>query len=155
MEKIKIYIIFILALFFNISIIFSATITAIGSGDWTTAGIWDTGTIPTSADDVVIPNTRVVTITASRTLGDLTIDNGGQLQLASNVTATFYKVGNVNFVVNGTVTTTSGVGILKSSTNLIMSGTTGNITASVKLYVPNYIYFDNNCDITIRNYIFD
>ncbi|HRQ29359.1 MAG TPA: fibronectin type III domain-containing protein, partial [Saprospiraceae bacterium] len=77
------------------------TITAIASGNWSAGSTWDTGSQPTSIDNAVIPSGFTVTVDAStNTCYNLTIDNGGTLNVASG---TSYKVTvNNNLTNNGT-----------------------------------------------------
>jgi len=72
---------------------YAGTVTAIATGNWSATGTWDTGVVPTSSDDVVIPNTFTVTIdaVAAAACSTLTVQNGGIVSLNN----TLY-VSNIN-----------------------------------------------------------
>ena len=68
---------------------FSATVTSIQTGNWSDGAIWDSGTVPTSSDDVVIDVGHIVTIDASQDCHKITINatdasNYGELKIISN-----------------------------------------------------------------------
>ena len=63
-----------------------ATINSAQAGDWNTASTWDSGTVPTLADSVVIKH--AVTIKANASASSITIDTGGSLAPASDWTMT-------------------------------------------------------------------
>ena len=55
-----------------------------GDGKWLTAGNWDTGSVPASTDEVIIPaNSGTIEYVAS---SDFTIASGGSVTLGENVT---------------------------------------------------------------------
>ena len=95
-----------------------ATWTGAVSGDWNTAGNWSSGSVPTSANDVVIPAlTPAVTVSGACAAKSLLVD--GQLGLGSS-----------NCQVQGDVTA-----------NGIISGTTGQVqvqaTGQIRGNFPN------------------
>lgn len=57
----------------------ATTITSVQAGDWNTAATWDSGTVPTSGDDVVINHD--VTIAANISARYVTIETGGSLHV--------------------------------------------------------------------------
>ncbi|RKD91798.1 G8 domain-containing protein [Mangrovibacterium diazotrophicum] len=57
-----------------------------GSMDWNTASTWDSGVVPTSADDVIIPSGSTITINGSAVCQNITIEAGGTLVMASGAT---------------------------------------------------------------------
>ena len=60
------------------------TITSAQDGDWNTAGTWDTATVPTDADSVVINHN--VTISTDASASDITIQTTGSLTTPDNWT---------------------------------------------------------------------
>jgi hypothetical protein len=61
----------------------AAVNTLLNSGTWETPANWSTGSIPTDADDVIIPGDIVVTINSSAICGSLTF---GDMGAASSIT---------------------------------------------------------------------
>lgn len=53
----------------------AATITTLFGGSWEVGGIWDSGTAPTSADDVIISSGNNVTLTSDVTVASLTVNS--------------------------------------------------------------------------------
>ena len=63
------------------------------SGDWHTAGTWDCGRVPTSADGVVVRNGHVVTVsTAAANALSLQLRDGGRLDLAAGRNLNVYQL---------------------------------------------------------------
>lgn len=56
---------------------FAATTTLLNSGAWELPGNWSTGSVPNSADDVIIPGNVTVTISSAAVCGSLSIGDGG------------------------------------------------------------------------------
>jgi hypothetical protein len=107
---------------------------AVASGNWSTGSTWNTGTVPTAADDVYADG-KFVTIDQSITVTSL--NNG----LRSGGTAGgYFQVNNSGY----TVTATSL--IVGTSANLFYSNTTGTLTINANL--PTWIY--NAIAITIN-----
>jgi hypothetical protein len=61
----------------------AAVNTLLNSGTWETPANWSTGSIPTDADDVIIPGDIVVTINSAAICGSLTF---GDMGAASSIT---------------------------------------------------------------------
>lgn len=59
----------------------AATNTMLNSGAWETPANWSRGSVPTNADDVVIPGDIAVTINSAAECGSLTIGDGGAASL--------------------------------------------------------------------------
>ncbi len=86
-----------------------ALITSITSGNWSDPNIWDTGTVPTAGDDVVIGAGTVVTIDTS--IGDIGSDSGsndairieGELRWNGDVDCTITCWGHFHQVSGGIV----------------------------------------------------
>ncbi|MFB3386397.1 LamG-like jellyroll fold domain-containing protein [Flavobacterium sp. LAR06] len=79
-----------------------------GDGLWSTASNWSTNSVPTSSQDVIIPNgsssnLRTVNINSSATCKSLTINSGGNLNTIS-------IVGSNSLVILGAVTIGAGTG---------------------------------------------
>jgi len=89
----------------------SITFTGFSTGNWGAAGNWSTSTVPTSSDDVIIPNGKIVNLNSTTAFAlSLTIDAGGTLQIANgkslNVTNALTN--------NGTLTMTSDASLSPS-----------------------------------------
>lgn len=83
------------------------TYISVQSGNWGTGSTWNTGTVPTSTDNVIINNTHTVTINANAACHNLTIGQGtsGILRIGTGTAArTFTVEGNVTILANGTFT---------------------------------------------------
>jgi hypothetical protein len=85
------------------------TFISVQSGNWGTGTTWNTGTVPTASDNVIVNNNHTVTINQNAACHNLTVGQGtsGILRIGNNNTArTFTVGGNVNvnagaqFVVN-------------------------------------------------------
>ena len=57
-----------------------------GTNAWSTAGAWSLGHVPLDSEDVIIPDTAYITTAGTPTSKSITIDSGGALFLAPNVT---------------------------------------------------------------------
>jgi hypothetical protein len=82
----------------------SATITYDGptGGDWNTAANWSTGTLPTLADDVIIPTAKQVRVTSAISSTDalarsLSVQGTGQVVIIDNT----LRVGSGGSVAGG------------------------------------------------------
>lgn len=70
-----------------------ATITSAQSGDWNTGATWDSGTVPTAEDDVIVAH--AVTVGADFTADTISINSAGSLSVsdawtqATAITGTF------------------------------------------------------------------
>ncbi|MEL6850725.1 MAG: hypothetical protein AAFP92_19560, partial [Bacteroidota bacterium] len=94
---------------------FSATITSVSSGNWNTAATWDSGTVPTSADDVIIDEGHTISSAPSMNFLTLTISgdvNGGGNGVlnhnggAFNGTGSFTNDGLINITASMTLSGT-------------------------------------------------
>ncbi len=166
MKKTKrlIYLSIFLAIVFTIvgnSAWASTTFTAINSGNWSDATIWDKGSVPTSVDDVDI-SSCTVTIDGDYTIDDLTIGSGGVLQPKTT--------GTYTLTITGNITCTSATPNINGSNSngklniIIDNSTTKTITAGVAYSIEFYnltltegssITIDNSCklegDLTVNN----
>ncbi len=64
--------------------VFSATITSVGSGDWSNSATWDAG-VPNIGDDVIISNGHTVTLNQDASILSLIVN--GNIILGNNATA--------------------------------------------------------------------
>ena len=102
----------LITLFIGVSSAFAATVTSVATGNWNTGTTWDSGTPPTSADDVVIAAGHTVTFDAgSAAVLSLSVNatgtfdmNGGTLTLTNGVTIN----GNIDDNAGGSVITLGG-----------------------------------------------
>jgi PKD domain/Fibronectin type III domain len=83
------------------------TFISVQSGNWSTGSTWNTGTVPTATDNVIINNTHTVTINANAACHNLTIGQGtsGILRIGTGAAArTFTVEGNVTILANAIFT---------------------------------------------------
>lgn len=135
---------------------FSITTTWTGSSNvwWNTAGNWSNG-VPTSSDDVIIPDVSGASGNFPKFTGtgsnincrNLTINSGATLTLSSTNSKALYVYGDI--VVNGTIDGTYATLVLYSGTNGI-SGTPTDVS-SVFLYARNGSTFTLNSNWSINN----
>lgn len=103
------------------------TFTSVQSGNWLTGSTWNTGTVPTASDNVIINNAHTVTINQNATCHNLTVGQGtsGILRIGSNNTSrTFTVTGNITVMAGGQFVANTG-----SNTTHILS-CVGSITNS-------------------------
>jgi hypothetical protein len=79
-----------------------------GSGDFNNTSTWAAGSVPGSGEGVTILNTHTITLTANQTVGSITINSGGELDIDS-YTLTLDEVDG-GFYVNAGGTFTKGTG---------------------------------------------
>lgn len=95
----------------------AATITSTSTGGtWSSTTTWVGGVVPTTTDTAIIASGATVTLTAARTVINVTINAGGTLNIGSVNALTVTG----NFVNNGTFSATTG--------RLYLTGTTGSFT---------------------------
>jgi hypothetical protein len=100
--------------------IWSATITAVGSGNWTNNAVWSCNCQPTNSDDIVIPSGRTITANSPIILffgPVITITVAGTLSL-QNTSLQLDASDVVNIVSGGKIMGTGALG------GLIFSGVT-------------------------------
>ena len=129
-------ILFISFLFFQTSFAVVTTWSGATNAWWNTAGNWDNG-VPTSSDDIVIPdvsgasgNFPAFSGSSNISCRDLTIDSGASLTLNGSSSAALNVYGDI--VVNGTITGTFNMLRLYGGTGAI-SGTPTDVSG-VELY---------------------
>lgn len=112
----------------------AATITSTTTGGvWSTTSTWVGGVVPSTTDTAIIATGATVTLSATRTVINVTINAGGTLNIGSVNALTVTG----NFVNNGTFIGTTG--------RLILNSTTGNFTnAGTFTFGSGRIYFYGN-----------
>lgn len=116
MKNILLILLFLLLI---VSRFFAATRTSAQSGDWSSASTWDCNCIPATTDDAVILATHTVTLGASATINNLTINNNGTL---SHGTSNRVMTITGNYILNGAEI--GGNAIAKT----VLSGVSKNIS---------------------------
>jgi hypothetical protein len=114
-----------------------ALVYATKNGDWSDTTVWNTGSLPTSAD-VVRPNNFTVTIDVSVTVTEIRNDAGGG------------AVANGGFVVNDgiSVTATNGFFLAGTTTLLTYNGTTSIIlNGQLNSIIGSSVFCLNNTNI--------
>jgi hypothetical protein len=125
-----------------------ADVRAVANGNWNTGATWNTGTVPTAADDVY-SNTFTVNVDVSFTV----------LTLRSTAGTGITAGGSFNFNTAGvTGTVTSSSPLVPGATNLIqVTATTGTVTISLggnvtafALSSTNLILHTGNCNFNLN-----
>ena len=100
----------------------NATVTLLVDGNWSLGANWSSGSVPTSGDDVIIPNGLTLFLNITNAVANsLTVDNGGVMQISTGQALTVTN----GFVNNGTFTIKSNV---SSSGSFITGTSSGSIT---------------------------
>ncbi|PIV17720.1 MAG: hypothetical protein COS42_03385, partial [Flavobacteriales bacterium CG03_land_8_20_14_0_80_35_15] len=100
----------------------NATVTLLVDGNWSLGANWSGGSVPTSGDDVIIPNGLTLFLNITNAVANsLTVDNGGVMQISTGQALTVTN----GFVNNGTFTIKSNV---SSSGSFITGTSSGSIT---------------------------
>jgi hypothetical protein len=128
-----------------------ANVYAITNGNWSAGATWNTGVIPTSADDV-FTNNFTVNMDVNATV----------ISLRNTASAPIVAGGSFNFNTAGvTVSATSTSASLSAgATNLItVTATTGTVTLSlgsaVTSNVANLINYTGNCNLNLNGISFN
>jgi len=125
-----------------------ADVRAVANGNWNTGATWNTGTVPTAADDVY-SNTFTVNVDVSFTV--LTLRNTAGTGITAGGSFNFNTAG-----VTGTVTSSSP--LVPGATNLIqVTATTGTVTLSLGGNVETrannndvLINYSGNCNLILN-----
>lgn len=102
------------------------TFISVQSGNWNTGSTWNTGTVPTLTDNVIVNNGHTVTINANASCHNLTVGQGtsGILRIGTNTTARTLTVeGNITIMSGGTFTVNTASNAIHS---LICTGNISN-----------------------------
>lgn len=117
-------------------------ITSIATGNWGDVGTWNTGTIPTASDNVIIANTHVVTAangTPPYEANNLTINSGGTFTNNAgntlNLSGAISNAGTVNNT-SGTITVASTLANTGTGT-FTNNGGTMTLTAASTTGITN------------------
>lgn len=125
-----------------------ANVWAIKSGDWSDTTVWNTGALPTSADDVYANNFNVnvnqnITVNSIRCTGITGVNTGGTFvfntaNVIANISDNFYYGGTgTSFIL---ITATSGNVIINAPTAIITKPTKDNLS---------FFNYSGNCNLTI------
>lgn len=111
------------------------TFTSVTSGNWGNASTWNTGTVPTVSDNVIIASAHMVTINTNAVCHNLTVGQGG---------AAVLQIGNNNFARSLTV---DGAITVNPNATLRVN-TLSNTTHTMNCYgnITNYGTFDMQPD---------
>jgi fibronectin-binding autotransporter adhesin len=115
--QVKLFILVIVAIIFSSARLVAATIYSAGSGNWNSTSTWVGGTVPGTSDDAIITDEHSVTVTDTRTVSSITIENssdaiptilivnsGITLTISNNLNISSYvDAATVRFDNNGTV----------------------------------------------------
>ena len=124
-----------------------ADVRAVANGNWNTGATWNTGTVPTAADDVY-SNTFTVNVDVSFTV----------LTLRSTAGTGITAGGSFNFNTAGvTGTVTSSSPLVPGATNMVqVTATTGTVTislggnVSIGITSSNLINITGNCNVVLN-----
>ncbi|MDH5381912.1 MAG: T9SS type A sorting domain-containing protein [Cyclobacteriaceae bacterium] len=159
--------IYIVALLLVPLVIYAATRTVTGSGNWSNTGIWQGGTLPISTDDVSMNNSTSATILNGEsftvnnlTAGNsavLTIDAGGSLTINGNLTTNNNTVINVDgdLTINGNVTINNNLVLNVTGTLTIigsvsvLNGAGLTVTSTGAVSIGGAFTGGNNTDIAV------
>lgn len=103
--------IFLLLLFLSFKGTSATFYSRVATGNWTTVGTWSitacgggsSGTIPGAGDDVIICNGHTITLDASRSITNVTINAGGQLTISGTGSGGYDLTLSGNLTVEGTL----------------------------------------------------
>jgi hypothetical protein len=95
----------------------SATITSQNSGNWNTGSTWDTGNVPTNADNVIIAAGHTINVLNSNGVAEtITVNSSGKLRIYQTLTVDNTAVNN------GTMNVNTGGSFVLSAGNFTNSG---------------------------------
>jgi hypothetical protein len=134
----------------NSSNIIGATITSINTGNWGDTSTWDTGTVPTASNPVIIASGHNVTLAGTApspySAGNLTVNGtltanantltiglagGGNRPLTFATTGAFVLGGSATVNVNGNVIFNGSSTLAMTGGSLNIDGNTGTASSSV------------------------
>ena len=96
------------------------TWTGNSSAAWASTSNWSSGSVPTSGDDILIPNTSTSPVISTSVSGvDLTIESGGELSVSGGGSLTLSGdvdiTGTLSYTSSGSVTLTKSGGVLSGT----------------------------------------
>lgn len=125
----------LLSSLFMINLVYGATITWVGGtgsgsdrNDWSLSGNWSTNSVPTSNDDVILPNVSrdpIISSSQSFTVKSLTINTNGALTLSGSLSVL------EDVSVSGTLTNNGSLIVNGAYTGKLTQNST---TCSLKIY---------------------
>jgi hypothetical protein len=106
--------------------------TSLSSGDWNVGTNWSCGHQPTSADGAITVATgHTMTVTAAVTVDQVTVNSGGEIDIATGVIFSLNHSVNPDLLINGTVSVTGTLTQQTSSTgSSVEVGGTGTLTVN-------------------------
>lgn len=123
-----------------------ANVWAIKNGDWSDTTVWNTGSLPSSADDVYANNFNVnvnqnITVNSLRNTANTGITAGGTFTfntggVTANINDNLYN-GSINFII---ITASTGNVIINAISSIIQQATINNSI---------FINYTGNCDFSI------
>lgn len=131
MKYIKSYIFYLIICLAITEKAFTAVVTSIASGTFSTTTTWDCTCNPANTDTIIILNGDTVTIAANRVMGKLTINSGGVLLQSS----TFASRIDGDYTNNGLHSTAGGNIILNGVNSIIDGSGTITVGGSARLQV--------------------
>ena len=132
------------------------SVSAGSDGDWNTPETWTNLTVPTIADDVVIPVGKTVTINVADAVcnsvlveGILTSTIGSHtMTVATDVrTDDMFRIGANTLIINGA---TSGDGVIHAASGTVVyGGTAAQTISNIDANIMNNLIIDNKVGVTL------
>ena len=124
----------------------AATITSTQSGNWNSGSTWDSGSVPTNADDVIIATTHTVNVINSTGVAEsITVNSGGKLRIYKTLT-----VDNTSANA-GTLSINEADGVLILSAGNFTNSGTLQIAKSRQMTMANSTTLTNSGSIEITS----
>jgi hypothetical protein len=112
-------------------------ISSIATGDWGNTSTWNSNTVPTSSDNVIIANTHTVTTaggTPPYSANNVTVNAGGTLTSNANtLTLGSTGGGNKTLTVSGTLNIGGGTIIVNGNVNIAATGTINQTSGDLSI----------------------
>lgn len=143
----QIGIIFLFCIFFSHSTL--AQISSITDGNWSNTNTWDTGTIPTATDDVVINHT--VSIETGDSCHNIHIMESGTLQNQLDASHTLTVEGSVTNY--GVIMVSNNNFTLNISGNIQNKGTWQNTTTNLTGQYEQYVWCQHDKKFACQNFV--
>ncbi len=136
--------------FLQISInCFSASKTAIASGNWSSPSVWSPKGVPSNNDEVTISTGKTITIDSlSRSCNSVNIQSGASLKVSANSSLTITST--IGFTINGTFEFIGDVIIINPHTSLKLNSG-GKIIWSPQNNTEANAQLFTQCDETFNN----